>query len=49
VLIRRYTFKVYRNKAQDEAVERMRQLHSQLYNALIEQRIDAYHRGDARC
>ena len=46
-LLRRYTFKLYPNVAQGAALEQQRRLHSALYNALIEQRIDAYRRGDA--
>jgi transposase len=46
-LPRRYTFKLYPNQAQSADLESHRRLHSALYNALIEQRIDAYRRGDA--
>lgn len=45
--LRRYTFKLYPNVAQSQAIEAQRKLHGALYNALIEQRIDAWHRGDA--
>jgi putative transposase len=36
--LRRYTFKLYPNKAQADALEQQRRLHSALYNAMIEQR-----------
>ena len=43
--LRRYTFKLYPNRAQEAALERRRQLHSALYNGLIQQRIEAWQRG----
>jgi putative transposase len=43
-LIRRYTFKLYPNGIQLEALERQRQMHCELYNALLQQRIEAYQR-----
>lgn len=45
LMTRRYTFKLYPNAAQAEALETQRRLHSALYNALIQQRIEAYQRG----
>lgn len=39
---RRVTYKLYPSRAQAEALERVRELHRQLYNAALEERIDAY-------
>lgn len=44
-VLRRYTFKLYPNQAQAAALEHQRALHSALYNALIQQRIEAWSRG----
>ena len=41
-VIRRYTFKLYPNKAQAEALDKMRRLHCTLYNGALQERIDAY-------
>jgi hypothetical protein len=41
-LLRRYTFKLYPNKAQTAALDSMRRLHCTLYNAALQERIDAY-------
>jgi hypothetical protein len=43
--IRRYTLRLELNRAQEAALERRRSLHSALYNALIQQRIEAWQRG----
>jgi len=42
--MRRYTFKLYPSKAQAADLERLRRMHGQLYNALLQQRIEAYRR-----
>lgn len=39
---RRITYKMYPNKGQLQALEQMHFLHRQLYNACLEERIDAY-------
>lgn len=44
VLLRRYVFKLYPNRAQAERLEELRRLHCQLYNACLQQRIEAYQR-----
>lgn len=44
MLLRRYTFKLYPSRAQTEALERQRLMHCALYNALLQQRIEAYQR-----
>lgn len=38
--LRRYTFKLYPNAAQAEALERHRRMHCDLYNACLQERID---------
>lgn len=43
-LTRRYTFRLYPSKAQSVAMEAKRRDHQQLYNALLQQRIEAYDR-----
>ena len=45
-VIRRYTFKLYPNKAQTEALDRIRRLHCRLYNAALQERIDSYRAVD---
>lgn len=39
---RKYTFKLYPNKAQSESLMGMLRLHQKLYNAALEERIDCY-------
>ena len=39
---RKYTFKLYPNKAQSESLMGMLCLHQKLYNAALEERIDCY-------
>lgn len=43
--LRRYTFKLYPNAAQAEGLDRVRRMHCALYNALLQQRIEAYRRA----
>ena len=45
-VIRRYTFKLYPNQAQAKALDDMRRLHCALYNAALQERIDAYRLGN---
>lgn len=42
--VRRYTFKLYPNAVQRARLEEIARLHSALYNALLQQRIEAYSR-----
>ena len=42
---RRITYKLYPSKAQTAALERLNELHRQLYNAALEERIDAYRKA----
>lgn len=42
--LRRYTFKLYPTPSQAKAMEERRKIHCQLYNAALQQRIEAYHR-----
>lgn len=44
-MMRRYVFKLYPSKSQADALDRHRRMHCALYNALLQQRIEAY----ARC
>ena len=39
--LRRYTFKLRPNVAQAEALDRPRRMHAALYNALLQQRVEA--------
>ena len=41
-VLRRYTFKLYPNAGQLDALERQRRMHCDLYNGLLQQRIDHY-------
>jgi putative transposase len=41
-LLRRYTFKMYPNRAQSDALDATRRAHCRLYNAALQERIDAY-------
>lgn len=42
---RRVTFKLYPSRAQAEAMERLTELHCMLYNAALEERIEAYRKA----
>jgi putative transposase len=44
MIIRRYNFKLYPNATQAARLDVVRSLHCRLYNALLEQRIDAFER-----
>lgn len=44
MIIRRYNFKLYPNATQSARLDVVRRLHCRLYNALLEQRIDAFER-----
>lgn len=44
LVMRRYTFKVYPSATQERALDAMRRMHCDLYNALLQQRIEAYRR-----
>ncbi len=44
--IRRYTFKLYPTPSQAKVMEERRRLHCQLYNAALQQRIEAYRRQE---